>query len=94
MDFQERLLNCDSKCASFIHSFQAFSRKKSSSIVPESIPDEKFVNNKTEIKDIPCPLVFPKKVPYLIIGGGTASWSAFRAIKDHVPNAKVPFESF
>ncbi|CAH0560097.1 unnamed protein product [Brassicogethes aeneus] len=31
----------------------------------------------------------PKKVPYLLIGGGTASFSAFRAIKSSEPTAKV-----
>lgn len=31
----------------------------------------------------------PKKVPYLLIGGGTASFSAFRAIKSLDPKAKV-----
>lgn len=31
----------------------------------------------------------PKQVPYLLIGGGTASFSAFRAIKSADPTAKV-----
>lgn len=31
----------------------------------------------------------PKDVPYLLIGGGTASFAAFRAIKSHDPKAKV-----
>lgn len=31
----------------------------------------------------------PKEVPYLLVGGGTASFSAFRAIKSHDPKAKV-----
>lgn len=31
----------------------------------------------------------PKEVPYLLIGGGTASFAAFRAIKSHEPKAKV-----
>lgn len=31
----------------------------------------------------------PKEVPYLLIGGGTASFSAFRAIKSAEPQAKV-----
>lgn len=31
----------------------------------------------------------PKNVPYLLIGGGTASFSAFRAIKSSDPKAKV-----
>lgn len=31
----------------------------------------------------------PNNVPYLLIGGGTASFSAFRAIKSADPKAKV-----
>lgn len=31
----------------------------------------------------------PKDVPYLLIGGGTASFTAFRAIKSADPTAKV-----
>lgn len=31
----------------------------------------------------------PKEVPYLLIGGGTASFAAFRAIKSHDPKAKI-----
>lgn len=31
----------------------------------------------------------PTEVPYLLIGGGTASFAAFRAIKSHDPKAKV-----
>lgn len=31
----------------------------------------------------------PKDVPYLLIGGGTASFAAFRAIKSHDPKARV-----
>lgn len=35
------------------------------------------------------PRDIPKEVPYLLIGGGTASFSAFRAIKSSDPVAKV-----
>lgn len=35
------------------------------------------------------PLEIPKDVPYLLIGGGTASFAAFRAIKSHDPKAKI-----
>lgn len=31
----------------------------------------------------------PNDVPYLIIGGGTASFAAFRAIRQREPNAKI-----
>lgn len=65
-------------------------RRSRSDIPTESIPDKKKISETTEGNEFKCPLVFPKKVPYLIIGGGAASWSAFRAIKDHEPNAKVP----
>lgn len=34
-------------------------------------------------------LDIPKEIPYLLIGGGTASFAAFRAIKSHDPKAKV-----
>jgi programmed cell death 8 (apoptosis-inducing factor) len=37
----------------------------------------------SESKDI------PSSVPYLLIGGGTASFAAFRAIKSADPTAKV-----
>lgn len=53
-----------------------------------SVPGEK-----TEIpaeKRVPAsPDDIPKEVPYLLIGGGTASFTAFRAIKSHEPKAKV-----
>lgn len=55
---------------------------------PRSVPGEK-----TEIpaeKRVPAsPDDIPKEVPYLLIGGGTASFTAFRAIKSHEPKAKV-----
>lgn len=35
------------------------------------------------------PADIPKEVPYLLVGGGTASFTAFRAIKSHEPKAKV-----
>ncbi len=34
-------------------------------------------------------LEFPKEVPYLLIGGGTASFAAYRAIKAREPRAKI-----
>lgn len=36
----------------------------------------------------------PEDVPYLLIGGGTAAFSAFRAIKSSDPTAKVRFKCF
>lgn len=41
------------------------------------------------VKDPPDVSAIPKQVPYLLIGGGTASFSAFRAIKSADPTAKV-----
>ncbi|KAF7997422.1 hypothetical protein HCN44_005993 [Aphidius gifuensis] len=34
-------------------------------------------------------LSIPPEIPYLLIGGGTAAFSAFRSIKSHDPKAKV-----
>lgn len=45
--------------------------------------DKSVVKIPSDPKDI------PKKIPYLLIGGGTASFSAFRAIKAADPTAKV-----
>lgn len=45
--------------------------------------DKPVVKIPSDPKDI------PKKIPYLLIGGGTASFSAFRAIKAADPTAKV-----
>lgn len=42
-----------------------------------------IIKNPKDSKDI------PKDVPYLLIGGGTASFAAFRAIKSADPTAKV-----
>ena len=33
--------------------------------------------------------LIPEAVPYLLIGGGTAAFSAFRSIKSRDPKAKV-----
>ncbi|XP_063698324.1 apoptosis-inducing factor 1, mitochondrial [Culicoides brevitarsis] len=42
------------------------------------------------VKRVPAsPDDIPKEVPYLLIGGGTASFTAFRAIKSNEPKAKV-----
>lgn len=35
------------------------------------------------------PSEIPKQVPYLIVGGGSASFSAFRAIRSRDPKAKI-----
>lgn len=46
--------------------------------------DLKLTSNKTRIIDN-----LPEQVPYLLVGGGTASHSAMRAIRGHDPKAKV-----
>ena len=33
--------------------------------------------------------ILPKHVPYVLIGGGTASFTAIKAIQEHDPHAKV-----
>ncbi|XP_060531083.1 apoptosis-inducing factor 1, mitochondrial [Cylas formicarius] len=57
----------------------AAKQKKSKSVKKAIIE----VRDPKESKDI------PKAVPYLLIGGGTASFTAFRAIKSSEPTAKV-----
>ncbi|KAG5887362.1 hypothetical protein JTB14_018377 [Gonioctena quinquepunctata] len=52
--------------------------------------EEKPKKGKRTIIKIPAKSKdIPKDVPYLLIGGGTASFSAFRAIKSSEPTAKV-----
>lgn len=41
------------------------------------------------VRSPPTTKDIPKHVPYLLIGGGTASFAAFRAIKSNEPKAKV-----
>ncbi|XP_065207203.1 apoptosis-inducing factor 1, mitochondrial [Planococcus citri] len=51
---------------------------------------EKKSDSKKKIVKIPSDSNnIPKRIPYLLIGGGTASFSAFRAIKSNDPTAKV-----
>ncbi|XP_012350119.1 apoptosis-inducing factor 1, mitochondrial [Apis florea] len=42
-----------------------------------------------KIKSPPTSKSFPSEIPYLLIGGGTATFSAFRSIKSKDPRAKV-----
>ncbi|XP_078045041.1 apoptosis inducing factor isoform X2 [Augochlora pura] len=42
-----------------------------------------------KMKSPPNSSIIPKEVPYLLIGGGTAAFSAFRSIKSRDPKAKV-----
>lgn len=48
------------------------------------------MKKKREIIKVPAnSSEIPQSVPYLLVGGGTASFSAFRAIKSADPKAKV-----
>lgn len=54
--------------------------------------DKKVVQKRGKravIKNPPSSKDIPKEVPYLLIGGGTASFAAFRAIKSADPTARV-----
>ncbi|XP_066259288.1 apoptosis-inducing factor 1, mitochondrial [Euwallacea similis] len=60
----------------------------------EDTPDKKKQTGKKKgkveaFKDPQSSQDIPKDVPYLLIGGGTASFTAFRAIKSLDPTAKV-----
>lgn len=47
------------------------------------------LTRKPPVKEPKCSDDIPNSVPYLLIGGGTAAFSAFRAIKSSDPRAKV-----
>lgn len=57
--------------------------------VPKDKTTSKKKTKKGAFKDPKTSLDIPKEVPYLLIGGGTASFTAFRAIKSSDPTAKV-----
>ncbi|CAG9767010.1 unnamed protein product [Ceutorhynchus assimilis] len=57
---------------------------------PKKVITRKKVRKEREVIKIPASSSdIPKDVPYLLIGGGTASFTAFRAIKSSDPQAKV-----
>ncbi|CRL02497.1 CLUMA_CG015196, isoform A [Clunio marinus] len=60
-------------------------------LITRETPDPPEIIDKTKIPlRIPQTSVnIPKHVPYLLVGGGTASFAAFRAIKSNEPKAKV-----
>lgn len=65
--------------------------EKEESLVKDSEPTTAAVQPKKKSK-LPFPASskdLPSEVPYLLIGGGTASFAAFRAIKGHDAKAKV-----
>lgn len=57
--------------------------------VIEEAKVEKKKRKRTIIKDPKSSKEIPNEVAYLLIGGGTASFAAFRAIKSEDPTAKV-----
>lgn len=54
-----------------------------------SSPEEKPVDHAAQPKVSQLKFDLPEKIPYLLVGGGTASHSAMRAIRGHDPKAKV-----
>lgn len=58
-------------------------------IVPVVQEEKKKRVKRAVVKDPPVSSDIPNNVPYLLIGGGTASFSAFRSIKALDPTAKV-----
>lgn len=70
--------------------FDIVDRKKGTEVVKEStkVPSKK---KRGIIKKPATSNEIPKEVPYLLIGGGTASFAAFRAIKSTDPTAKVRY---
>lgn len=75
-----------------ISSSNWFSTKKSDSQkdVSKSKKDErKRKRTLDKVKTPPTSNLIPSEIPYLLIGGGTAAFSAFRSIKSRDPRAKV-----
>lgn len=50
---------------------------------------EGYWRSKSKVKVPAESKLIPQEVPYLLIGGGTAAFSAFRSIKSRDPKAKV-----
>ena len=64
--------------------------KEEEIVVPEvSVEKKKQRRKRVVCKDPPNSQHIPDSVPYLLIGGGTAAFSAFRSIKSMDPTAKV-----
>lgn len=64
--------------------------KKDEIVTFESqIPKRKQRRKRGNCRDPPTSRDFPDSVPYLLIGGGTAAFSAFRSIKSMDPTARV-----
>lgn len=50
---------------------------------------KRYKRSKDVVKSPAVSKSIPQEVPYLLIGGGTAAFSAFRSIKSRDPKAKV-----
>ncbi|XP_029032423.1 apoptosis-inducing factor 1, mitochondrial isoform X2 [Osmia bicornis bicornis] len=72
-----------------ISSSNWFTSKKSDSQKDVDKKDSRRHRRTDKIKSPPTSSSFPQHVPYLLIGGGTAAFSAFRSIKSRDPRAKV-----
>ncbi|XP_025087200.1 apoptosis-inducing factor 1, mitochondrial-like isoform X3 [Pomacea canaliculata] len=64
-------------------------RAKSASKPASSLPKKAGPPPLTPPERLPVAKAIPEHVPYLLIGGGTASFGAFRSIKARDPTAKV-----
>uniref|UniRef100_A0A1B0CTJ1 Putative programmed cell death protein n=1 Tax=Lutzomyia longipalpis TaxID=7200 RepID=A0A1B0CTJ1_LUTLO len=68
--------------AAVLQNYNFFDSKSPGIVVDDEEKKKKYRTPTTSAE-------IPKEVPYLLIGGGTASFAAFRAIKSHDPKAKV-----
>lgn len=66
-----------------------FAYFKNKSDEPQQKATEKDVKKFVKFRSPETSEHIPKHIPYLLIGGGTASFAAFRAIKSNEPKAKI-----
>jgi programmed cell death 8 (apoptosis-inducing factor) len=73
---------------------------KSGAVHPEAMAEQQLTPSSTEAateesapppesETPPPPISLPDKVPYVLVGGGTASFAAAKAIRERDPAAKV-----
>jgi programmed cell death 8 (apoptosis-inducing factor) len=72
---------------------------KSGAVHPEAVAEQQLTPSSTEAateesappetEAPPPPISLPDKVPYVLVGGGTASFAAAKAIRERDPAAKV-----
>ncbi|XP_034942342.1 apoptosis-inducing factor 1, mitochondrial [Chelonus insularis] len=68
----------------------ALTQSKSSLEEKKTIKKKEKIKSRKEKIRVPAnSILIPPEVPYLLIGGGTAAFSAFRSIKSKDPKAKV-----